>query len=122
MRTFYKTWLVIAIFITSLNSIAQSFTSSVRQFITDSAKIIALVDTKIIDGTGGPSKANQTIIITNGHIAQIGKVKDIRIPEGADIINCTGKTVIPGMVMLHEHLYYTCLLYTSDAADEEDSV
>src|SRR5664279_2410427 len=110
MRTFYKTWLVIAIFITSLNSIAQSFTSSVRQFITDSAKIIALVDAKIIDGTGGPSKANQTVIIMNGHIAQTGKVKDVVIPKGASVINCTGKTIIPGMVMLHEHLYYTMLM------------
>ena len=46
----------------------------------------------------------------NGRIAQIGKVKDITIPKDADIINCTGKTIIPGMVMLHEHLYYTMLL------------
>jgi imidazolonepropionase-like amidohydrolase len=110
MRALNKIYFVMAISMTTLNSIAQSFTPSVRRFITDSAKIIALVDAKIIDGTGGPSKTNQTIIIMNGHIAEIGKIKDITIPKDADIINCSGKTIIPGMVMLHEHLYYTMLL------------
>jgi imidazolonepropionase-like amidohydrolase len=110
MRTNLKICFIIAIFINTFNSTAQSFTSSVTQFVTDSANIIALVDVKIIDGTGGPSKANQTIIMMNGRIARIGKVKDITIPKDADIINCTGKTIIPGMVMLHEHLFYTMLL------------
>ena len=56
--------------------------AAVSRFITDSANIIALVDAKIIDGTGGPSKTNQTLIIMNGRIAQIGKAKDIIIPKG----------------------------------------
>ena len=107
MRTFDKIYMMIVICITTLHSFGQSFTPAVRQFITDSAKIIALVDAKIIDGTGAPSKARQTIIIINGRIAQIGKLKDITIPKDADVINCAGKTIIPGMVMLHEHLFYT---------------
>ena len=32
------------------------------------------------------------------------------IPSGAEVINCTGKTIIPGLVMLHEHLFYTSFL------------
>ena len=94
----------------TLSSPAQNFKASVRKFITDSAKITALVDAKIIDGTGSPSKQNQTIIITKGLISQIGSTKDVVIPKDATVINCTGKTVIPGMVMLHEHLYYTMML------------
>jgi hypothetical protein len=58
-----------------LSARAQQFTSSVREFITDSAKTIVLVDVKIIDGTGNPSKSHQTIIIINGRIAQTGKKK-----------------------------------------------
>jgi imidazolonepropionase-like amidohydrolase len=110
MRIRHTLGLMALLFNGPLISSAQQFTPSVRKFITDSANIIALVDAKIIDGTGGPSKANQTVIIMNVHIAQTGKVKDVVIPKGADIINCTGKTIIPGMVMLHEHLYYTMLL------------
>jgi len=89
---------------------AQHFTSSVSKFITDSAKTIAITDVKIIDGTGNASKTHQTIIISSGLIAQTGNVKDITIPKDAKIIKCTGKTIIPGLVMLHEHLYYTMML------------
>jgi imidazolonepropionase-like amidohydrolase len=102
--------LPILLFFTAFGSSAQTFTSSVRQFITDSSKIIALVDVKVIDGTGGPSKANQTVIIINGLIAQLGTVKNIVVPADAAVIKCTGKTLIPGMVMLHEHLFYTMLM------------
>jgi len=98
------------LYIMAGNCTAQLPNSSVREYITDSAKIIALIDVKIIDGTGGPSKTNQTLIIKNGLISQLGKVKDIIVPGDADIITCTGKTLIPGMVMLHEHLFYTMLL------------
>lgn len=89
---------------------AQHFEPSVSKFIIDSAKTIALVDAIIIDGTGAPSRNHQTIVIENGFISQSGKSVDIRIPTDAKVIHCTGKTIIPGMVMLHEHFYYTMLL------------
>ncbi|MDQ6890095.1 MAG: amidohydrolase, partial [Bacteroidota bacterium] len=94
----------------SSNIYSQKFTPSVSKFISDSAKTIAFVDAKIIDGTGASSNTHQTLVIDNGHIVQIGATKNIKIPEGASIINCTGKTMIPGTVMLHEHLYYTMML------------
>ncbi len=110
MRNLNKLFFVIITAITTLSSTAQNYKASVRKFITDSAKITALVDAKIIDGTGDASQKNQTIIITNGRISQIGSTKDVTIPKDAVVINCAGKTIIPGMVMLHEHLYYTMLL------------
>jgi len=36
-----------------------------------------------------------------------GKTGEVKLPANATVINGTGKTVIPGLVMLHEHLYYT---------------
>ena len=102
--------IVILILLKTHYAQAQHFVPSVRKFITDSAKTIALTDVKIIDGTGNPSKKHQTIIISNGLIAQTGNVKDIAIPKDAKIIKCAGKTIIPGLVMLHEHLYYTMML------------
>jgi imidazolonepropionase-like amidohydrolase len=86
---------------------AQRFPASVAKFITDSAQVIAFTDVTVIDGTGSPARYHQTIIISNGLITQSGNKENIKIPGGADIKNCSGKTVIPGMVMLHEHLYYT---------------
>ena len=94
----------------NLVGVAQNYTPDVRRFIKTSAPVIALTNAKVIDGTGRPSKTHQTIIISNGVITATGGAKEVNIPAGAEIINCSGKTVIPGLVMLHEHLYYTMFL------------
>jgi hypothetical protein len=83
------------------------FKESYEKFITDSARVTALVDATVIDGTGSPSKKHQTIVIEDGVITKLGTTEVVKPPAGATVINCSGKTVIPGMVMLHEHLYYT---------------
>ena len=91
---------------------AQNFDESVRKFITDSTRTIAFADAIIIDGTGKAPKIHQTLIIKNGLILEIGNSKDIQIPKDAKMINCSGKTIIPGLVMLHEHLFYTIKMGT----------
>lgn len=89
---------------------AQSFTPDVSKFIKVKAAVVALTGAKLIDGSGRPAVANQTIIIKNGRIDQTGNTGSVPIPSGAQVIDCSGKTVIPGLVMLHEHLYYTMFL------------
>lgn len=88
------------------NVSAQTFSPFVKSFIKVQAGTIALTDAKIIDGTGGPIKDHQTIIIKKGLIAAIEKTGEVAIPPDAEIISCTGKTVIPGMIMMHEHQFY----------------
>jgi imidazolonepropionase-like amidohydrolase len=88
----------------------QGITYLFGRFITDSARITALVDATVIDGTGSPSKKHQTIVIENGIITKLGMTGSVALPAGAAVINCSGKTIIPGMVMLHEHLYYTMVM------------
>ncbi|MBS1919755.1 MAG: amidohydrolase family protein [Bacteroidetes bacterium] len=83
---------------------AQQFSDAVKQFISVNSDTLALLHAKIIDGTGGPSKPDQTILIINGKIAKVGN--SIPVPGNAKTIDCSGKTVIPGMIMMHEHLFY----------------
>ncbi|WP_229962423.1 amidohydrolase family protein [Pontibacter silvestris] len=92
---------------TIVSAKAQQFTPQVSQYIKTQASTIALTDAKVIDGTGKPAKLQQTVIIKDGRIEQIGNAKKVRVPKDAEVINCSGKTIIPGLVMLHEHLYYT---------------
>ena len=87
-------------------SFAQEFSSLVKQFISVKADTLALTHANIIDGTGGPAKPDQTIVIINGRIAMLGRSVDVNIPSTATIKDCSGKTIIPGMIMMHEHLFY----------------
>src|SRR5438046_1146391 len=85
---------------------AQQFTPTVKQFIAVNVDTLALIHAKVVDGTGGLSKTDQTIIIIKGRIVQLGNASRITAPPSAKIIDCSGITIIPGMVMMHEHLFY----------------
>jgi imidazolonepropionase-like amidohydrolase len=90
-----------------VSGLAQQFTPQVQEFISVQAPVVALVDAKVIDGTGRPAQLHQTVVLRQGRIVQVGPVKKVKVPADAQVINCAGKTLIPGLVMLHEHLYYT---------------
>ena len=82
------------------------FSNQVRGFIKTDAPVIALTNARVIDGTGAPAKPDQTLIIRSGNIAEIGDSARVKTPEGATTFDLTGKSIIPGLVMVHEHLYY----------------
>jgi imidazolonepropionase-like amidohydrolase len=75
-------------------------------FITFNSPLTVLTHVRVIDGTGAPARENQTLVIRDGRIAQVGDVASITLPAGANIIDLPGRSVIPGLVMMHEHLYY----------------
>jgi len=76
-------------------------------FVTIQAPVVALTHVRVIDGTGAPARADQTVVIRDGAIAELGSASSVAVPPGATVVDLTGKSVIPGLVMLHEHLYYT---------------
>ncbi len=66
----------------------------------------ALTHVSVIDGTGAPIKRDQTIVIDAGRILSIGDAAGpVRIPASAEVLDLTGHTVFPGLVMMHEHLH-----------------
>lgn len=79
----------------------------VREYVAVDAEIIALKDATVIDGTGAPARPGQTILIEGGRITAVGPSGDVEIPEGAEVIDAAGHTVIPGLVGLHNHIFYT---------------
>jgi enamidase len=76
-------------------------------FIKVQAPVVALTHVRVVDGTGAPPRDDQTIVIRDGNIADLGAAASTSVPAGATPVDATGKTVIPGLVMMHEHLYYT---------------
>src|SRR5258706_1302461 len=65
-------------------------------------KTIAIVGGNIIDVESSQTNSNQTIIIENGLIKQIGAAI-IKIPADATIIHAEGKTILPGLWDMHSH-------------------
>ena len=85
----------------------QQLSQQVRtSYVSMDAPVIALTNARVIDGTGGPVREGQTIVIKDGSIASVGPASSVKPPEGARVIDLAGKTVLPGLVMVHEHLYY----------------
>src|SRR5688572_25886867 len=82
------------------------FSNAVRGFIKVDAAVVVLTNVRVIDGTGGPVKEHQTLVVRGGDIAEMGDAARVKAPEGATVIDLTGKSLIPGLVMVHEHLYY----------------
>ena len=70
------------------------------------APVIALQHVRVIDGTGAAPVENQTVVIDHGKIAAVGAAGSTAVPAGAQAMDLTGTTVIPGLVGMHEHLFY----------------
>jgi imidazolonepropionase-like amidohydrolase len=76
-------------------------------FIVEDAPVIALIHARVIDGTGSPAMDDQTIVISGGKIVAFGASSATQVPQQARVMDASRKTIIPGLVMMHEHLYTT---------------
>lgn len=92
-----------------------SFSDYTKSFMSVESGKIALINAKIIDGTGSPSQISQTILIEQGLIIALGKSGDIKVPTGFDTIDLRNKTLIPGIVGTHNHMRLpnAAMLFTS---------
>ncbi len=68
---------------------------------------VALTGVTLIDGTGGPAQRGRTIVIEGNRIVEVGADGQVDIPAGAEVHDLAGHTAMPGMVGLHNHLFYT---------------
>jgi imidazolonepropionase-like amidohydrolase len=82
------------------------FMPGTQPFVTVNAPVIALQHVRVIDGTGAAPRENQTVVIDHGKIAAVGPAASTPAPAGAQILDLTNSTVIPGLVGMHEHLFY----------------
>lgn len=75
-------------------------------FVSVNAPVVALTHVRVVDGTGAAARDDQTIIVRDDRIAAIGPAASTTVPAGAEVLNLTGHTVIPGLVGLHEHTWF----------------
>jgi imidazolonepropionase-like amidohydrolase len=95
------------LFATAMDAFAQRPSQSLRPFIAIDTPVVVIRNVRVIDGTGAPARDGQTIVIRDGKIvfadSALPKLTSNPAPQ---VIDGTGKTVIPGLVMVHEHLFY----------------
>ena len=85
---------------------AQPQQPPIKDFIRVPAGVIALEHVRLIDGTGASAKADQTILISGDKIRAIGPSSSAQIPAGATRLDFTGYSAMPGLVGMHDHLFY----------------
>lgn len=89
----------------------------VRSYVSIDAPVVALTNVDVVDGTGGPAQRRQTIVVSGGRIEAVGAAGAVRIPAGAQVVDLAGHTVIPGIVGMHDHMFYTTPAFTSVQAN-----
>jgi imidazolonepropionase-like amidohydrolase len=67
---------------------------------------LVLRHARVIDGTGSPAKDDQAIVVAEGKIRAVGPSASIPLPDGATELDLSGQSVLPGLVGMHEHLFY----------------
>jgi imidazolonepropionase-like amidohydrolase len=94
-------------------ALAQAPSAEVRKFIKFDQPLIALANVRVIDGTGAPAQEHRTIILKNGRIDAVTDAATAP-PAGAHVIDLTGRSVMPGLVGMHNHLMYTASINLDD--------
>lgn len=83
-------------------------------FLAEEGATFVLENVRVIDGTGAPAREAANIVIQDGRIVYVGTAAP-EVPPDAKRIDLSGHTVLPGLVMMHEHLSYFSGAYIWDA-------
>jgi imidazolonepropionase-like amidohydrolase len=70
--------------------------------IPDSAHVVAIRAGRLIDAVDGQVRENLTIVVRGNRIEAVGR--DVRVPSGAERVDLSGYTVMPGFMDMHTHL------------------
>jgi imidazolonepropionase-like amidohydrolase len=91
---------------TVTNGRARDFAAEVREFVSFDQPLIAITHVRVIDGTGGPPADDQTVVLHDARIERLGPSSRAPAPAGATVLEKRGYTVLPGLVGMHDHLFY----------------
>lgn len=105
-KIFLLTFCLLALPLLCFPQAASKLAPEVRAFVKEDAPLIALTHVRMIDGTGATPRADQILVIRDGKIAALGDAASTKIPEGAKVLDLSGRTIIPGLVGMHDHMFY----------------
>ncbi len=86
---------------------ASELSASVQPFVSHPEPVLAITGVQVVDGTGAAARAGQTVVIADRRIQAVGRDGEVDIPAGARRVDGSGHTLIPGLVGVHNHTFYT---------------
>jgi imidazolonepropionase-like amidohydrolase len=90
----------------STGLVAQTLSPQVRGFVKMDAPVVVLSHVRVIDGTDAPAREDQTVVISKGKIESVSDASSANVPKDAQVLDLHGYTVIPGLVGMHDHMFY----------------
>ena len=90
--------------ISSASAQAPALSPQVLQFVKYAQPLLAITHVRVIDGHGTPAREDQTVLLRDGVIAALGR--HVAVPKQATLIDGRGRTLIPGLVGMHDHMFY----------------
>lgn len=86
---------------------AEALSPAVLEYVSVADPVVALTHVRVVDGLGAAPAEDQTVVVRDGKIAAVGPAGRVTIPQGAKVLDLAGHTVIPGLVGMHDHTFYT---------------
>jgi imidazolonepropionase-like amidohydrolase len=87
-------------------SAARKFSKDDASYVAYDEPTIAFTNVQLVDGTGSVPKRDVTVLVQDGRISAVAPSRKLRPPANATVIDGHGKTLLPGFVMVHEHMFY----------------
>ena len=81
-------------------------TAHAQDVVTHQRGVYAFENVRLVDGIAESARADIFIVVEGDRIVQIGEMATAQPPAGATIVDVQGKTLLPGLIMMHEHLFY----------------
>jgi imidazolonepropionase-like amidohydrolase len=107
MRRIFRVAVASVVMAAPLGAQGRELAAPLRPYVTVNEPVVALTNVRVIDGTGAPAKMGQTVVIQGEKITAVGPATSVKVPAGTRTIDLAGKTLIPGIIGLHDHMYYS---------------
>lgn len=77
---------------------------AVQAYVVHDQPLLAISHVRVIDGHGTRAKEDQTVLLRDGRIAALGR--HVTVPADATVVDGSGQTLLPGLVGMHDHMFY----------------
>jgi hypothetical protein len=93
---------------------------TVKTYIRVDTPRVVLAHVRVIDGTGKPAVGDRNVVLERGKITAIDAGADVTAAAGTTVLDLHGYSVMPGLVGMHDHLFYIARPNYDEHGQSED--